>query len=188
MTDYTLEGPKWGGKALGSAGGTITWAVDGTIPAAFLPDIATAFANWASYANIAFQQVAATAGANITFTETPIDGVSHVLGSTSYRYSGTTLSSATVTFDSGEGWHGTGTGTVSQDGAKLALVATREVGHAIGLGHYDAAPAVMNATLDPAVTGLTRSDIDGVEALYGLAAAGGVLAYQDATVAGAAPA
>jgi hypothetical protein len=42
MADYVLEGPKWGPASLGTAGGTVTWAVDGTIPAFFLNDLSAA--------------------------------------------------------------------------------------------------------------------------------------------------
>ena len=37
----------------------------------------------------------------------------------------------------------------------------------IGLDHYNAVPAIMNAILNPSVTDLRQSDIDGVEAVYG---------------------
>ena len=55
----------------------------------------------------------------------------------------------------------------NNDSVKLFEVALHEIGHAIGLGHYDAAPAVMNAYIDPAITDLTQPDIDGAQAIYG---------------------
>ena len=79
MTDYTLEGPRWGTGATGTAGGTVTWAVDGTVPGSFLPVIQAAFADWSSHADIAFKQVASTAGADIDFSDSFIDGADDVL-------------------------------------------------------------------------------------------------------------
>jgi hypothetical protein len=167
MTDYVLEGPKWGSTGLGTAGGIVTWAVDATIPASFLSDLSAAFADWAHYANIQFQEVASTASSEIDFTLGAIDGLNNILGETSYRYSGSSFVSAAIEFDSGEGWHVSGSQIISNGAVNLFEVALHEIGHAIGMDHYNAAPAIMNAYLNPNVTDLTTSDIDGIEALYG---------------------
>lgn len=113
MTDYVLEGPKWGSTGLGTAGGIVTWAVDATIPASFLSDLSAAFADWAHYANIQFQEVASTASSEIDFTLGAIDGLNNILGETSYRYSGSSFVSAAIEFDSGEGWHVSGSQIIS---------------------------------------------------------------------------
>ena len=167
MVDYVLEGPKWGLSSLGSSGGTVSWAVDGTIPPFFLSDLTAAFADWASYANIKFQEVSSTASAQIDFTMGAIDGLDNTLGETSYSYSGNIFNSATIEFDSEESWHVSGSQVVSNDSVNLFVVALHEIGHSIGLDHYNSAPAVMNATLNPAVTDLQQSDIDGAQAIYG---------------------
>jgi Matrixin len=126
-----------------------------------------AFADWATYANIQFQQVASTTAAQIDFSLGTIDGIDNTLGETNYLFSGSQFTSAAVEFDSGEGWHVAGNKIVSNHGVNLFVLALHEIGHAIGLNHYNAAPAIMNAVLDPAVTDLRQSDIDGVEAIYG---------------------
>ena len=167
MVDYVLEGPRWGTGSAGSSGGTITWAVVGSVPAGFTPIIAAAFADWTAHANIAFQQVSATAGASIVFADSAIDGLSNTLGTTNYSYSGSQFQSATVTFDSGENWHASGNHIISTNNVDLFLVALHEIGHAIGLDHYNATPAVMNAVLNPGVTDLVASDIHGAQAIYG---------------------
>lgn len=167
MANYVLEGPRWGTGAVGTSGGTISWAVDSTVSAGFTSQISAAFADWTSRANIVFKQQASTSGAQITFSLSYIDGLNKVLGSTNYTYSGQKMVSAAVTFDSGEGWHASGNQIVSNDAVNFFVVAVHEIGHALGLDHYNAGPAVMNSILDRSVTDLTGSDVAGIQALYG---------------------
>jgi hypothetical protein len=168
MAAYVLEGPRWGNGVAGTSGGTVTWSIGSTVPGAFLADISSAFSDWSAHANISFQQVASTASPDILFDDSYIDGPSNKLGQTTYWYSGGSFISANVTFDSSEGWHASGNQIVSNGGRDLFLTALHEIGHAIGLGHYDAAPGVMNTNLNRSVTDLTASDIGGVQALYGV--------------------
>lgn len=170
MAAYVLEGPRWGNGAAGS-GATVSWAVDSSIPTSFLAEIRAAFATWSSYANLIFQQVSSTATANIDFSNGYIDGLNKVLGQATYYYSGQRFTSAQVTFDSGEGWRVAGSDVRSSTGVDLYVVALHEIGHAVGLDHYNDTPALMNAYLSSSVTGLTASDISGIQALYGAPAA-----------------
>ncbi|KQU30215.1 hypothetical protein ASG63_17210 [Methylobacterium sp. Leaf94] len=167
MGDYALEGPRWGTGAAGTGGGTVTWAVDGTIPTGFVSLLQAAFATWAAAADIAFQQVAATANAQIDFTLGGIDGLGKTLGYATYSYSGQRMQSAEVTFDSGEGWHASGARVFGTQNVDFSLVALHEIGHALGLDHYDAKPEVMNTILDRGITTLSAGDIAGIQALYG---------------------
>ena len=80
MADFVLEGPKWGSTGIGTAGGIVTWAIDATIPASFLTALSSAFADWAHYANIQFQEVASTVSSQIDFSLGAIDGLNNVLG------------------------------------------------------------------------------------------------------------
>ena len=155
--DFSLEGAKWGSSELGTAGGTVTWAVDDSISQADLQSINAAFAEWSEVANIQFQEVSSTANADIDFSNSAIDGASNVLGVTGFSFSGGQLQNADVQFDSGD----------NLSGSELTLVATHEIGHAIGLGHFNDDPAVMNSTANFSLTGLAQSDIDGIVALYG---------------------
>jgi hypothetical protein len=155
--DFSLEGAKWGSPELGTAGGTVTWAVDDSISQADLQSINAAFAEWSEVADIQFQEVSPTADADIDFSNTAIDGASNVLGVTGFSFSGGQLQHADIQFDSGD----------NLSGSDLTLVATHEIGHAIGLDHFNDAPAVMNSTANFSLTGLAQSDIDGIVALYG---------------------
>ena len=167
MADYVLEGPKWGSSGVMAAGGTVTWAIDATVPLNFIPVLDSAFDDWSAYANIQFREVNDFQSAQIDITLGAIDGLGGVLGITSYRFSGATLNSATVELDSGERWHSSGGRIASNAGTDLFVVALHEIGHALGLDHYNAAPAIMNSVITPAVTDLRQSDIDGIRALYG---------------------
>lgn len=155
--DFNLEGAKWGSPELGTAGGTVTWAVDNSISQTELQSINAAFAEWSEVANIQFQQVASTAESDIDFSNSALDGAGRVLGVTGFSFSGGQLQNADIKFDSGD----------NLSASEFALVATHEIGHAIGLDHFNGADAVMNSTANFDLTGLAQSDIDGVLALYG---------------------
>jgi hypothetical protein len=155
--DFSLEGAKWGSSELGTAGGTVTWAVDDSISQAELQSINAAFAEWSEVANIQFQAVSSTADADIDFSNSAIDGGGNVLGVTGFSYSGGQLQSADIQFDSGD----------NLSGSEFSLVAIHEIGHAIGLGHFNDDPAVMNSTANFSLDSLAQSDIDGIVALYG---------------------
>ena len=170
MPNYALENLKWGSGSFGSSGGTVTWAVDSSMPAAFVSTMASAFAAWTAVANINFAQTASVGTAKIVLGMSAIDGPNNTLGVANYSYSGQSLIHSDITFDTGEGWSGGGTTAASASGAKLYYVAVHEIGHAIGLDHYNAAPAVMNSYLSPSLTGLTASDIAGIQAIYGASA------------------
>ncbi len=155
--DFSFEGAKWGSPELGTAGGTVTWAVDDSISQAELQSINAAFAEWSEVANIQFQAVSSTADADIDFSNSAIDGAGNVLGVAGFSYSGGQLQSADIQFDSGD----------NLSGSEFSLVAIHEIGHAIGLGHFNDDPAVMNSTANFSLDGLAQSDIDGIMALYG---------------------
>ena len=155
--DFSLEGAKWGSPELGAAGGTVTWAVDDSISQAEMQSINAAFAEWSEVANIQFQQVASTAESDIDFANSALDGAGNVLGVTGFSYTGGQLQSADIKFDSGD----------NLSGSEFFLVAIHEIGHAIGIGHFNDDPAVMNSTANFSLDGLAQSDIDGIVALYG---------------------
>jgi hypothetical protein len=180
MADYVLEGPKWGAASPGAGGGTVYWSFanpanghkfydwDSSITGEFQTEVERAFADWQSVANIQFVEVPDSPDVNIRLGFDAIDGTGNIAGETQYSFgSDNRLQAVEIRFDSNEGWHLQNGVEVSSLNSGFFVVALHEIGHALGLGHYNATPAVMNAVLNSSITDLTQSDKDGIAALYG---------------------
>ena len=178
-TDYTLlpGSPHW------PAGGVVTWYYAGTAsiefnqqtaagysaPDLFPAELAAAFSLWSQVANIHFQQTTNRAAANVKIGWANVDGSFGILAETTYSTSPSTglFNSAQITFDDLELYNPTSGAEVLAGGVTFESVALHEIGHALGLAHYDSAPAIMNSFAHASVNALTRSDIDGIVAIYG---------------------
>jgi Ca2+-binding RTX toxin-like protein len=186
---YSLWGGKWGEAptTLGTAGGVVTWSLTSTgtavasnlvsvvgassvtglsdvLYSGFVNDLRAAFAQWSAVANIDFIQVADQGGAvgtnsfpDIRISGIPIDGPSNVLAFTFYPHQGPI--SGDVFLDTGDsGFY---------NSHSLFLVATHEIGHAIGLEHSATTAAIMYPYYNSSLTGLLPDDIAGAQAIYG---------------------
>lgn len=169
MASYALLGPKWGASATrGTSGGQVTWSFavgnyadqpwqyDRAIALEYQASIRRAFAAWEAVCNIDFVEVRDSSQVDIRLGMDAIDGASRVVGQASWRSTGGILFDAEIRFDSADF-----TGSKS-----IYAVALHEIGHAIGLGHYNGAAAIMNS-FTGTVSSLTASDIAGARAIYG---------------------
>ncbi|MBM0203756.1 matrixin family metalloprotease [Micromonospora sp. STR1s_5] len=188
MPNYSLEGPIWSSN-------TITWSLAqanyagqvaqfGSFYAGgpFLTEIREAFAEWASVSNLRFVEVADSASVDIRLGMAAFDGPFGTLGDASYFYTNsngrqTFQPNVVVRFDSGEQYSFVNGEQRLSAGVTFESVAMHEIGHALGLDHYSGAPAIMRPLASASITSLQQSDIEGIRALYGSAAAL-VAAYQ----------
>ena len=167
---YVYEGQKWNGDPFGSPGGNLTWSIDATIPASFENDLAQAF-TWSDFGNITFTQVALGAPSDITFTYGALPGSTVGRADYTFNPANNEILSSTIIIDNTETWTEDANGVATlPGGARLSTVALHEVGHSIGLDHIDPAVevAIMNPILTAETTTLQPSDIEGVQAIYGV--------------------
>ena len=133
-------------------------------------EVARAFAEWASYANISIAPATAPGlerSIDILFARYahgdayPFDGPGGVLAHTFYPApSNPEPVAGDMHLDADESW------TVGPSGTDVYSVVLHETGHALGLGHSDNPSAVMYPYYQ-LHTGLTADDIAGIQAIYG---------------------
>jgi hypothetical protein len=74
------------------------------------------------------------------------------------------LQHADITLDSSEVWTSTASGRVTGRTTYFEALALHEIGHTLGLGHYDAGTAVMNSSIAPNLHDPTPFDAHGIQA------------------------
>src|SRR5262245_30647865 len=161
---YNLEVARWNPNDLvvtwsiatqnfaGQQGGAFSSFINSQ---AVVNDIATAISWWDAASGITFQQVADSANADIRFGYGAVAGGATGLTSYSYDANHYFLSGITVRLEYSDAAP-----------APRPLIA-HEVGHALGLDHYEGQAAIMNSVVNSGFTGLQASDLEGIRALYG---------------------
>lgn len=172
MSDYALEGPKWGSS-------TITWsfanaggAVSGSIDTDHRATIEAAVARWGQVSNLTFKEVSdTTPGVDIRVGWGVFSGSQ--VGETDYSYqltSGETFVPGTLVILEDPSVKSVGTSLSSiYAGTSTSLYETmlHEFGHALGLDHSTDPLATMYPYLGPNNSNLNASDIAGIQSLYG---------------------
>ena len=176
--NYELTGAKWGSPVLGTEAGPVTYSfvtqTYGNEPIhlraqplapEYQAEVREAFSEWSQTAGISFAEVADSPASQIRIGWEPMDGPYYTVGQSYWTYQGGQLQQSWIGFDNGENWLPGPSGPELGNGLDFEAVALHEIGHSIGLGHYDAEPAIMN----PIITAetLQPSDMAGVQALYG---------------------
>ncbi len=174
MPSYSLSHFKYGQSGdAGTTGGTVSWALDSTVPAFFASVMTKAFNAWSSHADIQFKQVDSSASPLITISAKPIDGLGHDVAqsSTSYHFFSQgqfkDATSGKIVFDSDEKWHVSGNDVVSDNGTSLLSIALTEVGYAIGLNFNGDQKSLLALIPGRELKDLGQTDIDGAQFIYG---------------------
>ncbi len=135
---------KWGSASAGSAGGTVNYYFDpaSNWTATEKTQFAASLAMWSAVANISFVQTTTASQAQITLTRGHDGGAwssaAYSVASGACRTGGTTLAtltSATVSIDTGVAGFGPINGCFSAYGGYPIETVLHELGHALGLGH-----------------------------------------------------
>ncbi|MGO4831185.1 matrixin family metalloprotease [Rhizobiaceae sp. 2RAB30] len=112
---------------------------------------------WEAVCNVDFVEVTDSSTVDIRLGWDYIDGTSGTLGQCMTSWTGNTITDADIRFDTSENW--------SSGGKSLFVVAVHEIGHALGLEHFDGAAVIMNTFYG--VSALQPGDIQGARRLYG---------------------
>ena len=184
MVDFSLvtQGLKWGSAGYGTPGGTISWSnwtrnfggeafsFSSGLSAQMLVEVEQAMRAWEAVANVSFVKTSDNSGLNtagLRFGMGAGDGAGGVEGlAKRYSLSDNLTKAAQVWIDSAEGWQVRNGKVVDSGGNSFYQVVLHEIGHVLGLAHFDGVTTVMNTVVNN-LTQLTAGDIAGIQYIYG---------------------
>ena len=168
---------KWSNDVRGAESDVITWSMNlaglrtvaGAELAEFSLAVSDAFDTWAAIAGVSFRFVSNFGGSDIDIDVKPLAGSTIGIANTFYNPSDgngnglVEIISSNISMDQDVTWRPNG-----PDGPfTFFSVMLHEIGHALGLDHFNTSDSVMNATANNGSRLLGDDDIAGIQDLYG---------------------
>ncbi|MGJ8622042.1 MAG: matrixin family metalloprotease [Yoonia sp.] len=168
---------KWGNDVRGAESDEITWSfnlaglsiVAGSAMAEFNALVFDAFDTWAAIAGLNFRFVSGGSGSDIDIDVASLAGSTIGIANTFYNPNDSNnnglveIASSDISMDADVTWLPDGEG----GSFTFIQVLLHEIGHALGLNHFNVSDSIMNASANAGSRLLGDDDIAGIQNLYG---------------------
>lgn len=168
---------KWGNDIRGAESDEITWSLNlaglnivaGSALSEFTDLVFDAFDTWAAIAGLNFRFVNAPSGSDIDIDVAPLGGSTIGVANTSFFTNDADGNGLVEIFDSNISMDQSETWTPDGNGAPFTFIQVllHEIGHSLGLDHFNVSNSIMNATANNGSRTLGADDIAGIQDLYG---------------------